>query len=66
VTGPRAAPPPDELAAIVAAVELGWPRPAPPGPAGTRTGIRSAPAWRFSGRWWDAPVVLRRARPWIP
>lgn len=20
--------------------------------------------WRFSGRWWSAPVVARRARPW--
>ncbi|MDA8261412.1 MAG: hypothetical protein M0Z47_01135 [Actinomycetota bacterium] len=23
-----------------------------------------APGWRFSGRWWAAPVVLARPRPW--
>ncbi len=22
------------------------------------------PAWRFSGRWWAKPVVVRRDRPW--
>jgi hypothetical protein len=55
-------PPDDELAAIVAAVELVWPRPvvvADPGPRGGDT-----PAWRFSGRWWRKPVATRRDRPW--
>ncbi len=40
-------PSPEELAAIVAAVELTWPRPSPaeePAPV---------PSWRFSGRWWN-------------
>jgi hypothetical protein len=49
----------EEVAAIVAAIEVAWPRPA--------TGAdRSEPAqrWRFSGRWWTKPVPLRRARPW--
>jgi hypothetical protein len=48
-----------EAAAIVAAVEVLWPRPTvladePP---------RRAPAWRFSGRWWARPVAARRDRP---
>jgi hypothetical protein len=38
---------PEQVAAIVAAVELAWPRAvaAPPPPS-------APPAWRFSGRWW--------------
>lgn len=47
----------EEVAAIVAAVSLAWPRPvvgdAPEPP----------PRWRFSGRWWTKPVPLRRSRP---
>ncbi len=43
------APTPEEVAAIVAAYEALWPRPA--------TGIDPAPAppWRWSGRWWVGP-----------
>ncbi|HET9610965.1 MAG TPA: hypothetical protein VFP06_15250 [Acidimicrobiales bacterium] len=48
----------EEVAAIVAAVEVTWPRPA----AAEDTG--SLPRWRFSGRWWTKPVPLRRGRPW--
>lgn len=51
----------DELAAILAAVEVAWPRPvaaAPPRP-------EAPPPWRFAGRWWARPVTLRRDRPWI-
>jgi hypothetical protein len=49
----------DEEAAIVAAVELLWPRPAASdGPA------QRPSAWKFSGRWWSQPIPLRRARPW--
>ena len=48
----------EEVAAIVAAVDALWPRPALP---------PSAPAepdrWRFSGRWWAKPVPVRRDRP---
>ncbi len=55
-------PSPDVLAAIVAAVDVAWPRPAPPAdpppPAGPG-------AWRFSGRWWSRPTTARRDRPWI-
>ena len=46
-------PSPEELAAIVAAVEMAWPRPVV---AVSDDGGRP-PAWRFSGRWWVAPVV---------
>jgi hypothetical protein len=48
----------EEVAAIVAAVEVAWPRPAAPAP------VDRAPRWRFSGRWWSKPVPLRRSRPW--
>lgn len=51
-------PTPEEVAAIVAAIELVWPRPG----AGAR---QDQPVrWRFSGRWWTKPVPLRRERPW--
>lgn len=44
-------PPPtdEELAAIVTACHVLWPRPAAPAPATVAaTDVR----WRFSGRWW--------------
>lgn len=53
-------PSPEELAAIVAAVEVAWPRPVmavpalpPPGPD----------PWRFSGRWWSPRHTTDRQRP---
>jgi hypothetical protein len=47
----------EELAAMVAAIEVTWPRPvAAPG--------AELPRWRFSSRWWTKPVPLRRVRPW--
>ncbi|MBI2708183.1 MAG: hypothetical protein HYX34_00565 [Actinobacteria bacterium] len=62
VSAPRVEPPvdadPEEVAAIVAAVEVVWPRPAPPPVA------EEAPRWRWSGRWWTKPVPARRDRPW--
>ena len=48
-----------EAAAIVAAYEALWPVPMMSG----GRGARPTPAWRFSGRWWAAPLPLRRARP---
>ena len=48
----------DEVAAIIGAVEVLWPRPVGAAPA-------APPArWRFSGRWWSKPVPVRRDRPW--
>ena len=48
----------EEVAAIVAAVEVAWPRPA------AADADEAPPRWRFSGRWWTKPVPLRRNRPW--
>jgi hypothetical protein len=48
----------EEVAAIVAAIEVVWPRPAPAEDA------PALPRWRFSGRWWTKPVPLRRGRSW--
>jgi hypothetical protein len=51
------APSEDEAAAIVAALEIAWPRGAEADPAD------DAPRWRFSGRWWTKPLPARRDRP---
>ena len=54
------APTEDEAAAIMAAVEVLWPKPVVIGvPARPRS------AWKFSNRWWSQPLPLRRARPWV-
>ena len=58
--GRKADPTPEELAAILAAVEMTWPRPV----LVTDTEPTGPPAWRFSGRWWRRPVASRRERPW--
>ena len=52
-------PDPAVLAAITAAVQLAWPRPAPPD---EQNPVHEA--WRFSGRWWHKPLPVRRDRPW--
>ncbi|MBL8775291.1 MAG: hypothetical protein JNK12_05150 [Acidimicrobiales bacterium] len=56
----RLAPPgPEEMAAIMAAIEVAWPR-----PSAADTDPRAAtPRWRFSGRWWTKPIPSRRDRP---
>jgi len=54
------APTAEEAAAIVAALEALWPRPAIA--AETENPLR-APTWRFSGRWWAKPMPARRDRP---
>jgi len=58
VASVRPEPDPGVLAAIVAAVEQCWPRPAPSSPEPL------TPPWRFSGRWWARPTAARRDRPW--
>ena len=47
------------VAAIMAAVEVVWPRAAaaPEEPDETAR-------WRFSGRWWSRPIPTRRGRPY--
>ncbi len=54
-----AAPDPETLAAIIAAIEVAWPRPT----AQEAADGRPAPRWRFSGRWWSKPIPARRDRP---
>ncbi|MDQ1358401.1 MAG: hypothetical protein QOG44_2774 [Acidimicrobiaceae bacterium] len=49
------------MAAIMVAVEMLWPRPAPE-PAPTE---EVSNRWRFSGRWWARPSPARRERPWL-
>jgi hypothetical protein len=56
---PRPEPPAEALAAIVAAAQLLWTRPAAP-----EAPQPAHDAWRFSGRWWAQPSLVRRARPW--
>jgi len=51
------APSEEEMAAIVAAVEMSWPRAVAGGDE------VAGPRWRFSGRWWTKPVPAGRARP---
>ncbi|MCB0972708.1 MAG: hypothetical protein KDA97_14475 [Acidimicrobiales bacterium] len=48
----------EEAAAIVAAVEVAWPRAGGPG------ADVELPRWRWSGRWWSRPIPQRRIRPW--
>jgi hypothetical protein len=57
IVGGNREPSDEELAAIVAAVEVTWPRP-------VAVPAAELPRWRFSGRWWTKPVPLRRVRPW--
>ena len=56
----QAAPSPAEMAAIVAAVEVAWPR-------AVVVAEDKPPArpWRWSGRWWTTgkPVAAARHRP---
>jgi len=48
----------EEVAAIVAAIEASWPRPA------ASAAPQQPPRWRFAGRWWTKPIPIRRERPW--
>ena len=48
----------EEVAAIVAAIEVATPR------AGAAPSHDGGPRWRWSGRWWTRPVPQRRVRPW--
>jgi len=53
-------PSPEEMAAIVAAVELVWPRAVLMEEGPVEPGL-----WRFSGRWWARPHAVQRNRPWV-
>jgi hypothetical protein len=56
----QAAPGPELVAVLAAAVEASWPRPTAL-PADESSEQRRA--WRFSGRWWARPSLARRDRP---
>ncbi|HVV35442.1 MAG TPA: hypothetical protein VHC63_02480 [Acidimicrobiales bacterium] len=58
---PISEPTSDVLAVIVAAVDAVWPRAVVV--TGPRRKENEAPSWRFSGRHWNAPVPVNRARP---
>ena len=49
----------EEVAAIMAAIDVTWPR-----PVVVSTAVSGPPAWRFSSRWWRRPIPARRERPW--
>jgi len=51
------------MAAIIAAVELAWPKPVVVVAAPDTPLAPSPLSWRFSGRWWSRPVTARRDRP---
>ena len=48
----------EEVAAILAAIQV-----ATPGAAAPAHGTEP-PRWRWSGRWWSKPIPARRIRPW--
>jgi hypothetical protein len=49
----------EEVAAIVAAIEALWPKPA----VVESSPVRRLPTWRFSNRWWVTTLLTRRERP---
>ena len=55
------APTDQEAVAIVAAMQVLWPRVVL---SDAEVRLREA-TWRFSGRWWAKPVPARRGRPFI-
>jgi hypothetical protein len=52
----------EELVAIVAAVELQWPKAVVMEEQPDQEDTQAR--WRFSGRWWVKPIPSRRDRPW--
>ena len=48
------------MAAIVAAIEMAWPR-----PVLAEDRYEEPGNWRFSGRWWSKPHTVQRTRPWV-
>ena len=53
------APTEEEAVAIMAAMQVLWPRPV----MVVEEVRRREATWRFSGRWWAKPWPARRARP---
>ncbi len=59
--GPRQ-PHPRDMAAIVAATEVMWPRPT----VEEDVGQTADAVWKFANRWWHGGSVLQRGRPRRP
>ena len=59
VVSVRPDPSPEVLAALMAAVGQLLLCPEPP----DNLPLRDGTTWRFSGRWWAKPTLLRRERP---
>ncbi len=57
--GVTPAPTEEEAVAIMAAMQVLWPRPM----VLAEEVRRREATWRFSGRWWAKPLPARRARP---
>ncbi|HEX9969776.1 MAG TPA: hypothetical protein VGB03_06525 [Acidimicrobiales bacterium] len=57
---PSSSPTPEEVAAVMAAIEMTWPR-----PVVVADETPKPKPWRFSGRWWmsGTPVAAQRRRP---
>lgn len=49
----------EEMAAILAAIEVAWPKPV----ISAAAAPNELPRWRFAGRWWTKPIPVRRDRP---
>jgi len=47
------------MAAILAAIEVAWPKPV----INAAPSVSEVPRWRFAGRWWTKPIPARRDRP---
>ena len=54
------APSDEETAAIMAAVDVLWPKPLAAAPPADDDSV----AWRFSGRWWQRDRFATVDRPW--
>jgi len=55
----RPTPTDEEAAAITAALAMLMER-----PGQTSDWRYPSPRWRWSGRWWSKPAIVRRERPW--
>ena len=56
---PSVEPTDEEMAAILAAIEVAWPKPV----ISAAVPTNELPRWRFAGRWWTKPIPVRRDRP---
>jgi hypothetical protein len=60
---PENEPTQEEILAVVSAAVAQMLSSRTPSQAATSDPAKKALPWRFSGRWWATPLVLRRERP---